>query len=322
MDLDPPRLAGKCYLPSPAIVFPSQPMPAKWSVLSLAFACRLTCDLRECWERRGSGSTSSRPRHRTPRHENKGVIGNAATTCGGGVGGGGARGPPSPSPRSPTPPESRRTSAAGHARGGTGSASGAGTLAVAKTIEGGDAGGASVSGFRSRDANSEGKGGGGGGRGRRGGAGVSGGVGYFELEQRISRTGGHDDGDSCGRSGARDRAGDDADAAGAEEAQEGERSSRSRKESGPGITLKVYGDVWRWLGDEKVCSLREKVVEARFSLVHVASVARKAHKIAQVGSEELLLRCPQTSRYGSKRRRVVNSTNTLTAYGFAALDQL
>ena len=51
---------------------------------------------------------------------------------------------------------------------------------------------------------------------------------------------------------------------------------------GPGVTLKVYGDVWRWLGDPKVCSMKEKVVEARFSLVHVASVARKAAAIAQV----------------------------------------
>lgn len=51
---------------------------------------------------------------------------------------------------------------------------------------------------------------------------------------------------------------------------------------GPGITLKVYGDVWRWLGDPKVCSLKDQVVEARFSLVHAASVARKAAAIAQV----------------------------------------
>lgn len=31
-----------------------------------------------------------------------------------------------------------------------------------------------------------------------------------------------------------------------------------------------------------MCSLREQVVEARFSLVHVTSVARKASTIAQV----------------------------------------
>ena len=81
-------------------------------------------------------------------------------------------------------------------------------------------------------------------------------MGYFELEQRLGAAGAPRD------SGA-----------GATAAASG----------GGGITLKVYGDVWRWLGDGKVCSLREQVVEARFSLVHVKSVARKAATIAQVG---------------------------------------
>lgn len=84
------------------------------------------------------------------------------------------------------------------------------------------------------------------GRGR-----VSRGVGYFELEQRVGKEIGGVGGVSGGVTGA-------------------------------GITLKVYGDVWRWLGDPKVCSLKDQVVEARFSLVHVASLARKAAAIAQV----------------------------------------
>lgn len=85
--------------------------------------------------------------------------------------------------------------------------------------------------------------------------GVTGGVGYFELEQRLR---------------------EDVDVA-AGEGREGGAGA-----VGPGITLKVYGDVWRWLGDGKVCSLREQVVEAQFSHVHVASIAKKAAAIAQV----------------------------------------
>ncbi|CAM9946931.1 unnamed protein product, partial [Hapterophycus canaliculatus] len=194
----------------------------------------------ECWERRGRASTSSRPRHRTPGRENiKAISGNNGST-GGGVGGG-ARSSPSPSPRSPIPPESRRTSSAGHPGSGS---------RAAVTNDGGVGVGGGAGGERE----------GGAGKGRRGRGGVSGGVGYFELEQRISRKDGKGE---------------------AARTEEGERLSRSRQGSGSGITLKVYGDVWRWLGDEKVCSLREKVVEARFSLVHVTSVARKAEAIAQ-----------------------------------------
>lgn len=75
-----------------------------------------------------------------------------------------------------------------------------------------------------------------------------GGVGYFELEQRL---GGDEKGVGPGGLGS-------------------------------GITLKVFGDVWRWLGDGKVCSLREEVVEANFSHVHVRSVIKKAGAIAKV----------------------------------------
>lgn len=100
--------------------------------------------------------------------------------------------------------------------------------------------------------------GGGGGTARGGSSGR--GVGYFELEQRLSV----------------DEAGAGSDA-----------SSSSSGGRAPGITLKVYGDVWRWLVDGKVCALREQVVEARFSLVHVTSVARKAVAIAQVCSWEV-----------------------------------
>ena len=53
----------------------------------------------------------------------------------------------------------------------------------------------------------------------------------------------------------------------------------------PGITLNVYGDVWRWLSDEKVCLLKEKVFQVQFLYVHVDSVARKAAAIAQVGND-------------------------------------
>lgn len=79
---------------------------------------------------------------------------------------------------------------------------------------------------------------------------MSGGVGYFELEQRL-RQGGLDGGANSSM-------------------------------PGPGITLKVYGDVWRWLRDSEVCVLQDQVVEAQFSHVHVVSVARRAAAIAQV----------------------------------------
>lgn len=117
-------------------------------------------------------------------------------------------------------------------------------------------GGGAVRRSRETSGVSNGQGGrasGGGGGGRGGG----GGVGYFELEQRL----------------------------GVAATNEGERSAEGAEASGRdgiSITLKVYGDVWRWLADDKVCSLSEQVVEARFSLVHVTSVARKAVTIAQV----------------------------------------
>lgn len=44
----------------------------------------------------------------------------------------------------------------------------------------------------------------------------------------------------------------------------------------------VYGDVWRWLDDAKVCVLKGQVVEAQFFHVHVDSVAKKATVVAQV----------------------------------------
>lgn len=61
----------------------------------------------------------------------------------------------------------------------------------------------------------------------------------------------------------------------------------------------VYGDVWRWLGDSKVGSLREKVVEAQFSYVHVDSLAKKAHAIAQVRHLPRLLFLYQMGRTSS-----------------------
>lgn len=93
-------------------------------------------------------------------------------------------------------------------------------------------------------------------------SGGGGGVGYFELEQRLGAA-------------AAAEGGGGAYSASAAAASDG---------GGISITLKVYGDVWRWLADDKVCSLREQVVEARFSLVHVTSVARKAAAIVQVHS--------------------------------------
>lgn len=84
-------------------------------------------------------------------------------------------------------------------------------------------------------------------------------MGYFELEQRLGV------------------------AAAAEDSGALLEASPAPGRGGVTITLKVYGDVWRWLADDKVCSLREQVVEARFSLVHVASVAKKAAAIAEVG---------------------------------------
>lgn len=96
-----------------------------------------------------------------------------------------------------------------------------------------------------------------------GGGGGVGGIGYFELEQRL--------GVSAAEGGARSAA----------------AAAAAMDSRGISITLKVYGDVWRWLADDKVCSLREQVVEARFSLVHVTSVARKATAIAQVGYDNV-----------------------------------
>lgn len=81
--------------------------------------------------------------------------------------------------------------------------------------------------------------------------GVFGAVGYFELEQRLREDGMVVDTAGSGL-------------------------------LGPGISLKVYGDVWKWLGDEKVNSLKEQVVEAHFSHIHVNSVARRAATIAEV----------------------------------------
>eukprot|EP00903_Cladosiphon_okamuranus_P021119 g19400.t1 len=132
-----------------------------------------------------------------------------------------------------------------------------------KTKTAGGGGGGGVDARRSRETSGSSSSGGqgsstssgGGGGGGSGGSG--GGVGYFELEQRLSA--------AAAEGGARSAA------------------PGARKSSGGGIsiTLKVYGDVWRWLADDKVCSLREQVVEARFSLVHVTSVAKKAAVIAQ-----------------------------------------
>ncbi|CAB1097233.1 unnamed protein product [Ectocarpus sp. CCAP 1310/34] len=206
----------------------------------------------ECWERRGGGSITSRARHRNPRdsttagkdstsrktsaHVKPPPASSSSCSAPTGPGpadnsntGGGAvpprPEPPPPNPRSPTPP-SRRTSSLAN--------TGSEVAGVTRTVGG-------VGGRRSRDT------------GRRGS--ISGGVGYFELEQRLRHK-------SMG-------VGDVAASGGGVPSGAG------------GITLKVYGDVWRWLGDGKVCSLREQVVEARFSLVHVTSVARKASTIAQ-----------------------------------------
>lgn len=100
-----------------------------------------------------------------------------------------------------------------------------------------------------------------------------GGVGYFELEQRLGAT---------------------AAEGGARSAAPGATTSGG---GGISITLKVYGDVWRWLADDKVCSLREQVVEARFSLVHFTSVAKKAAAIAQVWR-----RCENRKAWGGGQR--------------------
>ena len=106
-------------------------------------------------------------------------------------------------------------------------------------------------------------------------------MGYFELEQRLDVATAEGGGGSAASSGATSGGG------------------------GISITLKVYGDVWRWLADDKVCSLREQVVEARFSLVHVTSVARKATKIAQVSTTRLGLGCrlepPKGIQEGGRR---------------------
>ncbi|CAM9532429.1 unnamed protein product [Ectocarpus fasciculatus] len=209
---------------------------------------------RACWERRGGGSITTRARHRSPRDSTSAGRDNtikkttahvkpppaSLSSCSAPTGpdpadnsntGGGAvpprPEPPPPSPRSPTPP-SRRTSPSAN----TGS-----------EVEGTAKTGGGVGGRRSRDA------------GRRGS--ISGGVGYFELEQRLRHN----------RMGVGDVA--------------VATSGGGVPGGASGITLKVYGDVWRWLGDGKVCSLREQVVEARFSLVHVTSVARKASIISQ-----------------------------------------
>lgn len=89
-------------------------------------------------------------------------------------------------------------------------------------------------------------------------------MGYFELEQRLGVA------SSAAEGEARFAA------------SSGSATASSSDGGGVSITLKVYGDVWRWLADDKVCSLREQVVEARFSLVHVSSVAKKAATMAQV----------------------------------------
>lgn len=82
---------------------------------------------------------------------------------------------------------------------------------------------------------------------------VSGRVGYFELEQCLQ--------------------------------EDGVRLEAVGSSPGPGITLKVYGDVWRWLSDGRVLSLGEKVVEVQFSYVHVDRLAKKATAVAQVGED-------------------------------------
>lgn len=83
--------------------------------------------------------------------------------------------------------------------------------------------------------------------------GMSGRVGYFELEQCLQ--------------------------------EDMIRLKATGSSPGPGITLKVYGDVWRWLSDSRVSSLGEKVVEVQFSYVHVDRLAKKAAAVAQVGEE-------------------------------------
>ncbi|CAM9550777.1 unnamed protein product, partial [Ectocarpus sp. 13 AM-2016] len=206
----------------------------------------------EFWERRGGGSITSRAGHRSPRDSTSAGKDNtsrktsahvkpppaSSSSCStptspdpadnSNTGGGAVPPRPEPppaNPRSPTPP-SRRTSSSAN--------TGSEMVGVTRT-------GGGVRGRRSRDT------------GRRGS--ISGGVGYFELEQRLRHN----------RMGVGDVA----------------ASGGGVPGGAGGITLKVYGDVWRWLGDGKVCSLREQVVEARFSLVHVISVARKASTIAQ-----------------------------------------
>lgn len=79
---------------------------------------------------------------------------------------------------------------------------------------------------------------------------MSGRVGYFELEQCLQ-----------------------------EDRVRLEATGRSPR---PGITLKVYGDVWRWLSDSRVHSLGENVVEVQFSYVHMDRLAKKAAAVAQV----------------------------------------
>lgn len=101
-------------------------------------------------------------------------------------------------------------------------------------------------------------------------------MGYFELEQRLDVATAQGGGGSAASSGATSGGG------------------------GISITLKVYGDVWRWLADDKVCSLREQVVEARFSLVHVTSVARKATTIAQVSTTTRVRTTERDSGRGAK----------------------
>lgn len=216
---------------------------------------------RECWESRRSGSSTFRPRHRSKIRLNGTSTSEAASRISKNTfGGKGNRPTSSPSslssthasnarersgrcppafPHSPTPPERGGADAAPPSERGSGDGG------VRKTP--GDAGRVR----RSKDA---------GGRGR-----SSGGVGYFELEQRLTE----DEHTGCVGSGM----------------------------LGPGITLKVYGDVWKWLDDIKVASLKNQVVEAHFSHVHVVSVARKAVIIAQVCLEWCTLFLPILLRF-------------------------
>lgn len=53
----------------------------------------------------------------------------------------------------------------------------------------------------------------------------------------------------------------------------------------PPALAQVYGDVWNWLDDNRVCSLKEKIVEAQFSFMHIDSLIKKMAIIEKVCSD-------------------------------------